>query len=175
MQINQYDLQDPVSLKFILADHLNRIYCAKAHLAERLSEIIDSPLFSDLKFPIGRTIINLNNQLKGLATIYDKLNLKPSFANCQDEISLMEKSFMAIHRYEESRKVRNIVMAVYLYVVDGIETASFQSLAYSAPGIQDPEWRTCLADDLLISGNDNILLAYLLRNSIHGPKTSVLS
>ena len=47
----------------LFVDHLNRIYCAKSHLAERLPEIYEEAGFADLKQAIKETIHTIEIQI----------------------------------------------------------------------------------------------------------------
>ncbi|WP_374950979.1 DUF892 family protein [Mucilaginibacter sp.] len=72
----------PDQLRHFFIDHLNRIYCAKEHLVNRLPEISEDADFADLKHAIDETLADVNNQIVRMDAIYRLMDAEKSFNNC---------------------------------------------------------------------------------------------
>src|ERR1700754_5281761 len=86
------------NLSHFFISHLNRIYCAKSHLQERLPEIRVHAHFSDLIHAITETLIDVEKQVSRMDEIYLLMGLQHNFENCQGVIGLIEDTFSAINQ-----------------------------------------------------------------------------
>lgn len=119
-------------LTIFFTEHLNRIYCAKAHLAERLLEIADTDSFKDLNVPIKETIDETEKQIARMDGIYVQLQTRYSFENCSGLISLLEDEFTTIHQHNDDEALRDMCILSYLEYVAGVEKNSKQVLQLTA-------------------------------------------
>ncbi|WP_190295280.1 DUF892 family protein [Mucilaginibacter rubeus] len=119
-------------LTVFFTEHLNRIYCAKAHLAERLLEIADTDSFKDLDTPIKETLGETEKQIARIDGVYAQLQKRYSFENCSGLISLLEDEFTAIHQHNDDEVLRDMCILSYLEYVSGVEKNSMQVLQLTA-------------------------------------------
>ena len=119
-------------LTIFFTEHLNRIYCAKAHLAERLLEITDNESFKDLNAPIKEAIDETEKQITRMDSLYVQLQKHYSFENCNSLISLLEDEFTTIHQHSDDEVLRDMCTLSYLEYVASIEKNSMQLLQLTA-------------------------------------------
>jgi len=119
-------------LPVFFTEHLNRIYCAKAHLAERLLEIADTDSFKDLDTPIKETLSETEKQIARMDGVYARLEKRYSFENCSGLISLLEDEFTAIQQHNDDEVLRDMCIISYLEYISGIEKNSMQVLQLTA-------------------------------------------
>jgi ferritin-like metal-binding protein YciE len=147
-------------------EHLNRIYCAKSHLAERLPEIYEEAGFADLKQAIKETINVIENQISRMDQIFELLNLHYSFENCQTLITFLENTFSALQQQFADPDLRDLLIASYLYQQESAEMASFQILQIAAANIPDQQLRQLLKDNFDEAKADRALLLLLTEKYI---------
>lgn len=113
--------------------HLDRVYCVKAHLQERLPEISNYSGFIDLTKAISETQIVVDKQVARMDEIYGLLGLTPQLDNCQAMIGLIEDAFSAIYLEDEDRQMRDLSILLYLQNIESLESTSFRLLNLAAP------------------------------------------
>jgi ferritin-like metal-binding protein YciE len=119
-------------LTSFLTEHLNRIYCANAHLAERLLEISGTSSFKDLNSPIKETIDETEKHIAIMDGIYVLLQKRYSFDNCSSLIALLEDEFTAIHQQGDDELLRDMCVLSYLQNIENVEKNSIQLLQLTA-------------------------------------------
>jgi ferritin-like metal-binding protein YciE len=77
----QYNL-DPEKVIQFFTDHLNRIYCAKAHLQKQLPQMRTYANFTDLEHAITETLVDVEQQISRMNEIYTLMKIKPGFESC---------------------------------------------------------------------------------------------
>ncbi len=142
-------------------DHLNRIYCAKSHLAERLPEIYEEAGFADLKHAIKETIHVIENQIARMDEIFELLNLQYSFENCNALIIFLENIFTNLQRQFGDHELRDLLIVTYLYQQESVEMASFRILQIAAAGIPEPRIKKLLKENYEEAKADRALLMVL--------------
>ena len=147
-------------------DHLNRIYCAKSHLAERLPEIYEEAGFSDLKHAIKETIRAIENQIARMDEIFELLNLQYSFENCNSLIFFLEKTFSDLQQQFGDHELRDLLIVTYLYQQESVEMASFRILQIAAAGIPEPRITQLLKENYEEAKADRALLMVLTKKYI---------
>jgi ferritin-like metal-binding protein YciE len=115
------------TLTTFFTEHLNRIYCANAHLAERLLEIVGTSSFKDLNNPIKETIDETEKHIAFMDSIYATLQKHYSFDKCNNLIPLLEDEFTAIHQYDDEL-LRDMCLLSYLQNIENVEKSSIQLL-----------------------------------------------
>lgn len=108
-------------------EHLNRIYCANAHLAERLLEIVGTNNFKNLNNPIKETIDETEKYIALMDSVYAALQKHYSFDKCNNLISLLEDEFTAIHQ-QDDELLRDLYLLSYLQNIENVEKNSIQLL-----------------------------------------------
>lgn len=116
------------TLTIFFTEHLNRIYCANAHLAERLLEIAGTTTFKDLNNPIKETIDETEKQIAFMDDIYAALQKHYSFDTCSNLISLLEDEFTSIHQQGDDELLRDMCILSYLQNIENVEKNSIQLL-----------------------------------------------
>ena len=149
------------SLYLFVLDHLNRICCAKTHLAERFSEIAEDIRFTDLRLTIEATIKQVENQVAGMNRFYKLLKIEPSFNGCDELIAFLENSFSPIQRDIIDVYVRDMSLLSYLTYIKSIEIASYAILHLVANKIKSMPIRNLLNVDFEESKLDRAMLAQL--------------
>lgn len=147
-------------------DHLNRIYCAKSHLAERLPEIYDEAGFADVKQAIKETINAVEHQIARIDQIYELLDLHYSFEDCQTLITFLESTFTTLQQKFSDPNLRDLLIASYLYQQESIEMASFQILQIAAAGISSQQIKQLLKENFEEAKADRALLLLLTEKYI---------
>jgi ferritin-like metal-binding protein YciE len=119
-------------LTSFFTEHLNRIYCVNAHLAERLLEISGTTNFKDLNGPIRETIDETEMHIAVMDGIYVLLQKHYSFDNCSSLISLLEDEFTAIHQQGDDELLRDMCILSYLQYIENAEQNSIRLLQLTA-------------------------------------------
>jgi ferritin-like metal-binding protein YciE len=147
-------------------DHLNRIYCAKSHLAERLPEIYEEAGFADLKQAIKETIHTIENQIARMDEIFELLNLRYSFENCNSLITFLEKTFSDLQQQFGDHELRDLLIVTYLYQQESVEMASFRILQIAAASIPEPRIAQLLKESYEEAKAERVLLIVLTKKYI---------
>ncbi|MGF7039444.1 DUF892 family protein [Mucilaginibacter lappiensis] len=148
----------PEILQPLFFENLNRIYCGKSHLIERLSEVVEYVCLSDLKFAIMGTLDELENQLTRMDEIYKLLGLTYSFENCKGMISTLENAFSSIVLHGEEIAVRDLSILFYLLNVESMEMASFQTLEILSIQLKNSQIIQILKDNFEEARTDRALM-----------------
>jgi ferritin-like metal-binding protein YciE len=122
----------PDKLTIFFTEHLNRIYCTRAHLAERLLEIVDTDNFKDLQQAIKETIDETEEQIARMDGIYALLEKRYSFDNCTSMIAMLEDDFSAIQQQSNDINLRDMSILLYLQNIENAEENSMQILQLAA-------------------------------------------
>jgi ferritin-like metal-binding protein YciE len=111
----------PDKLIQFFVNHLNRIYCAKSHLRERLPEIRDQTDFKDLTEAITVTLIDVDKQLSRMDNIYQILNISYNFEQCMGMVGLIEDTYDAIHATRDNAALRDLSILFYMQNIESIQ------------------------------------------------------
>ena len=152
-------------IRALFIDHLNRLYCAKSHLAERLPEIFDEAAFADLKQAIKETILNTEKQLSRIDQIFALMNIEYSFEKCQPLITFLENAFEALQLHAAEPEFRDLMIVTYLYHLDSVELASSKILKIAAHSLQDQQIKLLINENHSEAKAENALLLLLLKKT----------
>ena len=152
---------DKVNLFF--TSHLNRIYCAKSHLVERLPEMALQVHFSDLKHAINETLNDVEKQIIRMAEIYVLLDMNYSFENCNGLIGMIEEAYDAIHKQPDDYEMRDLATLFYLQNIESIELSSFQALQLLAVGLKNKHISQLLLENFDSAKEDRALLLVITK------------
>jgi ferritin-like metal-binding protein YciE len=145
-------------LHLFYINHLNRIYCAKSHLRERLPEIQEHAHFIDLYQAITETLSDVEKQISRMDKIYKLLTVEPDFDSCNGIIGLIEDTFSAIHEQSNEPEMRDLSILFYLQNIESIEMASFKMLKLTATGTAKKKIRDLLKENFDEACKDLALL-----------------
>lgn len=160
-------------LAIFFTDHLNRIYCAQAHLAERLLEITDTDTFKDINIPIKETISETEQQIARMDGIYAQLQQRYSFDNCSGLISLLEDEFTTIHQQTDDEVLRDMCILSYLNYVTSIEKSSIQVLRLTAIEKNNISMNQFVKEYLNNSKNSHTLYNFLIAKYDNDQKAAI--
>ncbi|AYL98986.1 DUF892 family protein [Mucilaginibacter celer] len=118
----------PDKLTIFFTEHLNRIYCTRAHLAERMLEVVDNDNFKDLQQAIKDTINETEEQIARMDGVYALLEKRYSFENCTSVVAMLEDDFTAIQQQSNDEQLRDMSIILYLQDIEQIEKNSIQLL-----------------------------------------------
>jgi len=152
-------------LKSFFISHLNRIYCAKSHLAERLPEMQMQAHFQDLKHAITETLEDVEKQIIRMAEIYVLFDTKYSFENCHGLVGMIEEAYSAIHGQPDD-EMRDLAILFYLQNIESIEMSSFEALQMLALKMQNKQIRQLLLENFDSAKEDRALLVLITKKHL---------
>jgi len=138
-------ISEPEKVQQFFIEHLNRLYCAKAHLVERLEEIGDEAKFIKVKHIITDTIQKSENQIHRLDKIYNSLHIRYSFEKCGGLIAFLEDSFSSFQLYVNDPYLSYILILSYLQHIESVVSSSCQLLQLLSLKMENPEIENSLA------------------------------
>ena len=159
---------NPNKLKQFFIAHLNRIYCAKSHLQERLPEIRRYAHFTNLEHAITEMLVDVEKQISRMDNIYELLAIKPGFENCDGLIGFIDDTFVAIHQQSDDYPSCDLSILFYLQNIESIEMTSFKILKLATPRLKKKEIKQLLKENFDEAGEDLTLL-YLITASYFQP------
>jgi len=155
---------NPKKLELFFVTHLNRLYCAKSHLAERLPEIELQAHFNDLKHAIKETLQDAEKQIARMDEIYILLKTSHSFARCDGLVGMIEEAYSAIHEQNNDYETRNLTILFYLQNIESIEMSSFQALKMLALSLKNKQISQLLLENFDNAKEDRKLLVLITKN-----------
>ena len=158
---------EPQQLRGFLINHLNRIYCAKAHLVERLPELADQANFQDLKYAIIETMEDIEKQITRMDEIFMLLDEKPSIENHDELIEFLENGFAANYQQVDDLILRDLSILFYLSLVENIEVASFHILLMAAGKMHNKQIKQLLQENFDESKADRSLFSQITAKYIN--------
>jgi ferritin-like metal-binding protein YciE len=151
-------------LKAFFITHLKRVYCAKAHLQERMPEMKSYAHFTDLAHAISETLVDVEKQMGHLKEIFAFLEIEVGTENCEGIIDLIEDAFTAIYEEREDPEMRDLSILFYLHEIESIEMAAFKMLNMAAPFLEKKEIRQLLQENYDEAQEDLFLLRQITAN-----------
>lgn len=148
---------NPVDLKGFLLAHLNRIYCAKSHLHERLPELAKQINFSELQRAMIETWEDLSGQMARIEEIYVLLDEAPSFKYCDELIRFVENGFISTSQQQDEPKIRELSILFYLSIIESIEIASCELLQMATVKLANKQIKQLLEENFNASKAHRIL------------------
>ena len=115
-------------LRHFFISHLNRIYCAKSQLAEKLPELAKRTFFLDLQQAIEETVEIVENQLARIKEIYIRFDAFYHPESCSGLVGILDEAFQSIGSPGESPGLRDLSVLFYMQNIESIEIASFKMM-----------------------------------------------
>lgn len=144
--------QDPIhfddeKLKLFFIQHLDKIYCAKLHLINRLPVLLTQAHYADLKDAILETVSHVEMEISRMEIIYTLL--ESAYSNCNEKglNGLIEDAFEAIQKQGPDPELRDLSILFYLQNIESVEMASFQILQMAAVKLQNKQVATLLKEN----------------------------
>ncbi|WCT14886.1 DUF892 family protein [Mucilaginibacter jinjuensis] len=158
---------EPQQLRDFFISHLNRIYCAKAHLVERLPELADQAQFRDLRYAIIETMEDIDRQIARMDEVFVLLDEKPSIEKHDELIDFLENGFAANYQQVDDLVLRDLSILFYLSLVESIEVASFHILLMAADKMHSKQIKQLLQENFDESKADRSLFTQITAKYIN--------
>jgi ferritin-like metal-binding protein YciE len=129
---------DPTELRQFFINHLNRIYCAKSQLADKLPMIGQNSNSPDVRQAISQTTEAIKAQLKLLKDIYIRLDAFYKPESCVGLLGFLDEAFQSIGPPLDSPPLRDLSISFYMQNIESIEMTSFQVMMRVADKLN--EW-----------------------------------
>ena len=147
------------NLRAFVIDHLNIIYCAKAHLLARLPEIAGHVHYTDLREGILETVSDVGKQGVRIEMILTMLDAEISSENCPGIRGMIDEAFMGIKRNTGSdHGLRDLSIAYYMQQIESVEMASFQVLEMASVKLKDKQVKRLLKENYSDARADRTLM-----------------
>jgi ferritin-like metal-binding protein YciE len=155
---------NPKELKHFFISHLNRIYCAKSQLVEKLPELGWSSHFTDLRQAIDETVEVVQNQIIRMKQIYILLDSWYQPESCVGLVGILDEAFQSIGILGESAAIRDLSILFYMHNIESIETASFKVMMLVADKLAEPGIEQLLLECYDEAKEDKILFREITEN-----------
>ena len=146
--------------------HLNRIFCAKNQLVEKLPQLRKSAHFRDLEQAIGETVEVVDMQIARMKQIYIMLDSVNQFEHCTGLVGLLDEAFQAIGAQEKNAAFRDLSILFYMQIIESVEVTSFRILMQVASKIRQPEVEQLLRECYDEAKDDRALLKQISEHYI---------
>lgn len=145
-------------LQHFFVSHLNRIYCAKSQLQDKLPELAGRSHFLDLRQAIGETLEIVSNQIARIKLIYIALDSFYLPERCAGLVGMLDEAFQSIGGVKESPALRDLSILFYLQNIESIEATSFKMMILVAEKLKKPAIVQLLLECFDEAHEDKILL-----------------
>ena len=155
---------DQKELRHFFISHLNRIYCAKSQLVEKLPEIAKHSYYVDLRQAIGETIEIVKNQMARMKEIYIKLDAFYQPESCIGLVGILDEAFQSIGNPQDSAGLRDLSILFYMQNIESIELTSFKIMIFVADKLGQPDIAQLLLECYDEAKEDKVLLKEITAN-----------
>lgn len=155
-RIPLHDLSQ-AELRHFFISHLNRIYCAKNELAEKLPFLGQRSYFRDLEQAIGETVEVVQLQMERIRLIYIALDAFYEPESCVGLIGILDEAFQSIGSPDDSPALRDLSILFYMQNIESIEIASFKTMMHVAGGLQQRHIEQLLLECFDEAQEENVL------------------
>ena len=135
---NSESSPEPEQLKQFFLSHLNRIYCAKSQLEQKLPIIAANSYSADLREAVSRTIEAVTVHIGRLEEIYNRLGASYTPESCIGLQGFLDEAFQSIGPPLDRPLVRDLSILFYMQNIESIEMASFEVMTRVADKLN--EW-----------------------------------
>jgi len=129
----------PEELTPFFITHLNRIYCAKSELIDKLPQLARQAHFLDLKQAIDETVEVVENQVKRMREIFILLDAFYTYEACTGLIGLLDEAFQSIGPQAGKPVMRDFSILFYMQNIESIEAVSFKIMLLTAERMNNPQ------------------------------------
>lgn len=153
-----------LELRHFFISHLNRIYCAKSQLTDKLPELARRSHFLDLQQAIEETVEAVKNQIVRMKAIYIKLDAFYHPESCVGLVGVLDEAFQSIGSPDDSPELRDLSVLFYMQNIESIESASFKTMMFVADKLDEPEIAQLLLECYDEAREDKILFKEITQN-----------
>jgi ferritin-like metal-binding protein YciE len=136
-------------LQSFFMEHLNRLYCAKAHIVERLPDVVEAGRFKSIKSTITETIDLAELQVNKMDQIYCLFNTRYSFENVSGLIDFLERSFTTFQWNMADPDLSSIMIISYLSFIECLEANAVHVLKLLAVKLHNDKLSQLLKDNFV--------------------------
>ena len=129
----------PEDLYAFFISHLNRVYCAKDQLADKLPQLANQAHFLDLRQAIEETVEVVRGQVKRMKEIFILLDTYHTYESCTGLIGMLDEAFQSIGPNAGKPGFRDFSILFYMQNIESVETASFKILLMVADKLNNPQ------------------------------------
>ena len=122
-----------------LLSHLNRIYCAKSELVDKLPQLEKQAHFLDLQQAINETVEDVREQLKRMQRIFILLDSYYTYESCIGLQGMLDEAFQSIGPQSGEASLRDFSILFYMENIESIEKASFKMMMLVADKLHNSE------------------------------------
>lgn len=133
-------------LETFFISHLNRIYCAKSQLVDKLPLLNSRANFMDLRQAIDETIEDVRQQIGRMKEIYIMLDSFYQPESCVGLTGILDEAFQSVGKPGGSAALRDLSIIFYMLNIESIETASFKTLLKVADRLEQAGIAQLLAE-----------------------------
>lgn len=126
-------------LRRFFISHLNRIYCAKNQLVDKLPFLGTKAHFLDLKQAVDETVDAVRMQILRMNRIYILLDDFYHPESCVGLAGILDEAFQSIGVPDDSPALRDLSILFYMQNIESVESASFQILLRVSDRLEDQE------------------------------------
>lgn len=149
-------------LRHFFISHLNRIYCAKSQLVEKLPELGRRSHFLDLRQAIDETVEVVKQQIGRMKQIYIALDAFYQPESCIGLVGILDEAFQSIGAPGDSPSLRDLSILFYMQNIESIEMASFKMMIHVADRLEQPGIAQLLLECYDEAREDKILLKEIM-------------
>jgi ferritin-like metal-binding protein YciE len=151
----------PADLKRYFLSHLNKIYCAKKHLAKNLPAIMNLATSADLKEAIIDTSDDIRTEIVRMDEIFEIIKEIYEPGTCQFFSGLIEDLFNGVKQEEGNPVLQDMGIIYYLQNVESLEMASFHAMQMAALKFKNDDINRLLKDNFDQAKAERTLLRLL--------------
>lgn len=151
-------------LRHFFISHLNRIYCAKSQLLDKLPELEKRAQFLDLQQAIGETIEVVGLQINRMKDIYILMDDFYRPESCVGLIGILDEAFQSVGAPNESPSLSDLSLLFYMQNIESIEMTSFKMMMLVAEKMQKADIVQLLRECFDEAKDDKILLREITGN-----------
>jgi len=150
-----------LELRSFFLSHLNRIYCAKSQLVDKLPELSRQAHYLDLKQAIDETVEIVELQIVRMRRIFILLDATYQHEHCSGLIGLLDEVFQSISPLSGRSALRDLSILFYMQNIESIEMASFKVMILIADNFDSPEVSQLLLECYDEAKEDRVLFKQL--------------
>jgi len=133
-------------LRQFFISHLNRIYCAKTQLVEKLPLLVGRSHYLDLQQAIDETTESVRLQIGRMKMVYINLDTHYQPESCVGLKGILDEAFQSIGPPFESPAIRDLSILFYMHNIESIEETSFKVMLQVAENLGNQAIRQLLLE-----------------------------
>jgi len=153
-----------IELRRFFISHLNRIYCAKNQLVDKLPLLGARAHFLDLRQAVDETIDAVRLQIQRMNRIYILMDDLYRVESCVGLTGILDEAFQSVGVPGDSPALRDLSILFYMQNIESIESASFHVLLRVVARLQRPDIMQLLRECYDEAREDKALFKAITKN-----------